>query len=221
MGNFLKDTWEDAGDVLEKVGDVVVSPFKKYGPGEKYQIDQNAFLMTPEYEARRAEFERMIKDDSPSPAEIMAKNEGAKIARDTMAAMASQRGVNPALAARTAANIGAQSRAEMAGQASLVRAQEEQQKKQNYAALLGLFEADRQAKIDQQKLQAKIDTDWDKRNQAAKQNQMSRILGVAGRIGTGLTKGGTQMAANTAMDYATQDVPTYNYDLGPDVPTYG
>jgi hypothetical protein len=205
------------GDALQGIGSAVgIGGKRKAGVSPAYEVNAESFLASPEYQTQMDQLSSEIANPrtGASPAELLMKQEGENAARQAASIMASQRGTNPALAARTAASLGTDARMQASGQAGVMRANEDiaQQKfrEGQRATLLGAADANRQAQIQREGMQSGA-------YQANANQQFQAEEGARGRLGSfisgvgnaammgGMMKGGASLKDAAAGTAAVSD----------------
>lgn len=138
---FLTGLWK--GTFGTDSGDIEVPP--------AYQTNPYSFLADPAYSDVTADLYDITQGTGQTVTERAGALESAKAQRAAASLMASQRGMNPALAAKLAGDQQAQIRGDMAGRIATGAMLERERGRQT---LLGALEANRQARIDQERIQA-------------------------------------------------------------------
>ena len=118
---------------------------------DAYQADPYAFLADPAYNEVTADLFDITQGTGQTISERVGAQESQKAQRAAASLMASQRGMNPALAAKLAGEQASQIRGDMAGKIS-TNAMLERERTRN--ALLEALEKNRQARIDRERIQA-------------------------------------------------------------------
>lgn len=137
--------------------------------------------------------QNMIAGKGPNPAQTQFLQNIAQNQANTQGLIASQRGVNPALAARMGANAQAAAGAQAAGEAALLQQQQQRQATQDYGALLG---QEQQGNLGQQGLYVQGQGNAMAANVATAQGNQKSAQGIVGGVlggagaALGLAKGG-------------------------------
>lgn len=161
IGGALTSLSVSAGDALEGVGGMIgIGPEATSEAQPAYEVNAASFEADPAYQQERQMLRREIYTPQvgPSPAELLMRQESEKIGRQAAGQMASQRGVNPSLAAQSAATLATNARMDASGKAGVLRAQESTEAKalreQQRQTYLGAMESERQAQITREGMQS-------------------------------------------------------------------
>ena len=184
------------GDVLEGIGGAVGIGGQATTPVVPgYSPSEASFLSSPQYQAQIQAMEQdLLKPQGQSLAELMARRQGAEIARQSASLMASQRGMNPAAAAKLASEQGVAARTEMAGRAAEIRAQEDMANRRFQQSqrqdILSALEADRQAKIAKEQIASGAASNTQALQFKAEEGKKDRLGSFLGGLGSAAVSGG-------------------------------
>ena len=195
MGNFLVDTWKT----------MFSSPSGVSTP-EKYNFNPNAYLPDPAYQETVADLYDITQGQGPTVAERAGTRQAAAASRNAASLMASQRGMNPALAAKMAADQSAVTQAEIAGRAGEQAILERERGRQS---LLNALEQNREALIQQQAIESGATNSYANALMNAQQSQsaldqaeQAKWWELAGNVGSMVASaqtGGASSAAESGM----------------------
>jgi hypothetical protein len=174
---------------------------------DAYQAGSYSFLADPAYNDVTADLYDITQGTGQTVSERVGALESAKAQRSAASLMASQRGMNPALAAKLAGDQSSQIRGDMAGKIATGAMLERERGRQT---LLNALEANRQARIDQERIQAGATgqanqnyIDAQKAQAGIDQYNQAAAGSFAGNVGSAIVSGYTGGGYGSSSGYSS------------------